>query len=233
METLVTSKVSIVLWPIMIMTDTAERIKKQAFELFMQYGFRSVSMDDIANKLGMSKKTIYQFYADKEELVTAVVDDTINENQDCCIQDRKSAANAVHEIFLALDMFVEMFSQMNPSLLFDLQKYHPQAFAHFQKHKNDFLYNVMKENIIRGVKEELYRPDTNVEFAARFRVETMMLPFIPEFQQKVKLGVVRIHEELMMQYLFSLASPKGYKLIVKYQQERTKKTTNDAKKLFN
>lgn len=209
--------------PLMIVTDTAERIKQQAHELFMQYGFRSVSMDDIANKLGMSKKTIYQFYADKDELTMAVVNETILQNQANCNIDRNASENAVHEIFLAIDMVVEMLSQMNPSLLFEMQKYHPQAFAKFQKHKNEFLYNVVKENIIRGIKEELYRPDVNIELYSRFRVESMMLPFNPEFQNKVKINMVAMHEELMIQYLFSLASPKGYKLILKHQQERTNK----------
>jgi AcrR family transcriptional regulator len=231
METLVTLKVSLVLCPIMAIIENTERIKQQAHELFMQYGFRSVSMDDIANKLGMSKKTIYQFYADKEELISAVVSETIQQNQTGCIADRKIAANAVHEIFLAIEMVMEMFSKMNPSLLFDMQKYHPLAFAKFQKHKNDFLYNVTRENIIRGIREEVFREDINIELVARFRVESMMFPFNPEFQNKVKLNMAEIHEELMMiQYLFGLASPKGYKLILKYQQERTKKIINDAKK---
>jgi len=207
----------------MIITDTAERIKQQAHELFMQYGFRSVSMDDIANKLGMSKKTIYQFYADKDELAMAVVSETILQNQENCNLDRKASENAVHEIFLAIDMVVEMLSQMNPSLLFEMQKYHPQAFAKFQKHKNEFLYSVVKENIVRGIKEELYRPDVNIELYSRFRVESMMFPFNPEFQNKLKMNMVAMHEDLMIQYLFSLASPKGYKLILKYQQERTNK----------
>jgi AcrR family transcriptional regulator len=230
LETLVTLKVSLVLCPIMIVTDTAERIKQQAHDLFMQYGFRSVSMDDIANKLGMSKKTIYQFYADKDELITAVVSETIQENQNCCDQDRKIATDAVHEIFLAIEMVVEMFSTMNPSILFDMQKYHPQAFSKFLEHKNGYFYNVMRENIVRGIKEELFRPDVNIDLMARFRVESMMLTFNPEFISKVKLSMAAIHEELMIQYLFGVASPKGYKLILKYQQERTKKLTNDAKK---
>ena len=74
METLVTLKVSLVLRPIMTEIDTRERIKQKAHDLFMQYGLRSVSMDDIANSLGMSKKTIYQYFADKDELVDAVVE---------------------------------------------------------------------------------------------------------------------------------------------------------------
>ncbi|UAY52187.1 TetR/AcrR family transcriptional regulator [Ferruginibacter albus] len=207
----------------MIATDTVERIRTQANDLFMQYGFRSVSMDDIATKLGMSKKTIYQFYADKDELIDAVVEQVLLQNKECCVSDVKTADNAVHEIFLAIDMVVEMFSKMNPSLLFDMQKYHPNAFAKFQKHKNDFVYNVVKENIVRGIKEELFRADINIELIARFRVETMMLPFNPEFQSKVRLNMIGIHEGLMIQYLFGLASPKGHKLILKYQQERNKK----------
>ena len=69
METLVTKKVSLVLPSIM----TKERITEKANELFMRYGVRSVSMDDIAAQLGMSKKTLYQYYTDKEELVDAVL----------------------------------------------------------------------------------------------------------------------------------------------------------------
>ena len=73
METLVTLKVSVVLYPIMTDIETSIRIKQKAHELFWQYGLRSVSMDDIATSLGISKKTIYQYYADKDELVEAVV----------------------------------------------------------------------------------------------------------------------------------------------------------------
>ena len=74
--------------------DTSIRIREKADELFMQYGLRSVSMDDIANSLGISKKTIYQFYADKDELVNAVVGAIIKKNQATCDFDRTSANNA-------------------------------------------------------------------------------------------------------------------------------------------
>ena len=100
METLVTLKVSLVLCPIMIETDTKQRIQKAAHDLVMQYSIRSVSMDDIAANLGISKKTIYHYFKDKDELVEAVVDDVIETNQCACLEDRDKAENAVHEIFL-------------------------------------------------------------------------------------------------------------------------------------
>lgn len=81
------------------MTDTALRIQLEAHSLFMQYGLKSVSMDDIAAKIGISKKTIYQFYSDKEQLVIQVITAIINKNQETCEIDRKRAIDAVHEIF--------------------------------------------------------------------------------------------------------------------------------------
>ncbi len=203
--------------------DTTERIKQKAHDLFMQYGLRSVSMDDIANGLGISKKTIYQYYADKEALVDAVVNAIIEHNRSCCEIDRKTADNAIHEIFLAMEFMMEIFRSMNASLLFDMQKYHPRAFQQFSKHKNDYLYGVIKDNLIRGVKEELYRPEIKVEVLTRFRVESVTMPFNPEFHTKVKSSLAEIEEEMTYNFLFGLVSPKGYKLALKYQQDRTKK----------
>ena len=231
METLITLKVSLVLCPIMTETVTRERIRQKAHDLFMQYSLRSVSMDDIATALGMSKKTIYQYYEDKDELVDEVVGAIIKYNQFCCELDRKRADNAIHEIFLAMEFMMEIFRSMNNSLLFDMQKYHPNAFQKFAKHKNDYLYTMIKENLLRGIEEELYRPEIKVEILARFRVESFTLPFHPEFQTKVKADLAEIEEELLFNFLFGLVSHKGYKLTLKYQLDRIKKTNSDEKKL--
>ncbi|HTE10675.1 MAG TPA: TetR/AcrR family transcriptional regulator [Chitinophagaceae bacterium] len=209
--------------------DNKERIKLQATDLFMRYGIRSVSMDDIANNLGMSKKTIYQFYADKDELVDAVITEEITHNEMCCQTDINESENAVHELFLAMDMVLEMFRSMNPSVLYDMEKYHPRAYQKFLKHKNDYLYNVIRENLVRGIREDLYRDDINIDIISRFRVEIVMLPFNPAFQAKVKHNLAEIEEEIILHYLFGLVNMKGYKLILKYKQERTKKTVSDAK----
>lgn len=203
-------------------TETSERVHAKAHELFMQYGLRSVSMDDIANNLGISKKTIYLYYADKDALVNDVVDTVITDNEATCDQGRKKAVNAIQEVFIAMDKVVEMFKTMNPSVLFDMQKYYPKAFQKFLKHKNDYLYNAIKENISRGIKEELYRPDVKLEILSRYRVEGILIPFNPEFILKTKSGIVEIENELSLHFLYGLSTLKGYKLIQKYQQERTK-----------
>ncbi len=211
--------------PNMIIPDTKQRIQKAAHDLVMQYSIRSVSMDDIAAHLGMSKKTIYQYFKDKDELVEAVVDGEIQNNQCTCNEDRDIAENAVHEVFLIMERMVEMFQSMNSSILFDMQKYHPAAFRKFQQHRNEYLYNMVKQNLERGIKEELYRPDIHVEILSRYRVETMLIAFNPEFQRSLKQSLLEIEQEIILHFLYGLVSPKGYKLVQKYieQKETIKK----------
>ncbi len=230
METFATQKVSIVLQPIMADTGTAARIKQKAHDLVMQYGIRSVSMDDIAGALGISKKTIYQYFADKDELVEAVIKDKIGESEDCCINDKAIAKDAIHEVFLAMEMMQEMFESMNPSIIYDMEKFHPKAYVIFHQHKYKFLYKVLKENLNRGIQEQLYRADINVEVLIKARLETMMLGFNQQIFPKNKFNLIEVETQLTEHFLFGLASQKGHKLILKYQQGRIKKNSNDTKK---
>ena len=189
----------------------------------MQYGLKSVSMDDIAGKMGISKKTIYQFYADKEALVAQVVRQITSDNQLQCDNDIYNSENAIHEIILAMDQMSKLFETMNPSILFDLQKYYPQAFKFFQAHKNDYVYGKIKQNITRGIKEGLYHSDLNLEIVSRYRVESIVIAFNPEFQSLVKSNLVSIAQELSTFFLYGVVNEKGYKLINKYTKNRSKK----------
>lgn len=208
-----------------------ERIKQKSHDLFMQYGVRSVTMDEIALQMGVSKKTIYQYYADKDELVDAVMVDIINYNQDCCLKDRQSAKDAIHEVFLAIDMMQEMFQNMNPTILFELEKYYPKSFEKFKQHKYSFLYKVLKENIERGISEELYRSELDLDIMIKLRLETMMMPFNQILFPKSKYSLIKVETEFTTNFLFGLATIKGHKLITKYQQDRSKKTNTNEKTL--
>jgi TetR/AcrR family transcriptional regulator, cholesterol catabolism regulator len=211
--------------------EVKERILVKATELYMRYGIKSISMDDIALQSGVSKKTIYQFYADKDELIEAVFLGEINHSEACCDRDRAASVNAIDEVFKAMEMVEEMFSNMNPSLLYDIQKYHPRAYQHFEKHKNEYIQTMIRENLHRGIAEGLYREDFNADIITRFRLESMMLPFNPDFRTKGKYNLADMEIELTLHFLYGIVSPKGYKLILKYQQDRNKKTLTDEKKL--
>lgn len=209
--------------------EIADRIKQKAHDLVMQYGIRSVSMDDIASALGMSKKTIYQYFADKDELVQAVIKSVIEHNRDACMLDKATAKDAVHEVFLAIEMMQEMFANMNPSIINDMEKFHPKAYAVFHEHKYNFLHKVLKENIERGIAEELYRPGIATEVLIKARLETMLLPFNQQVYPKNKFRLIDVEIALTEHFLFGLASAKGHKLILKYQLERIKKYGHDKR----
>lgn len=215
------------------MSETANisnRIRQHAHGLFMQYGLKNVSMDEIAKGLGISKKTIYQHYTDKDQLVEEVVKHVISENQQNCEFDRSRANDAVHEVFLAIDRMMEMFHSMNPSLLYDMQKNFPNAFKIFSAHKNDYIFGVIKANIIRGVKEELFRSDINIDILTKYRVESIILPFNPDFHNKTKSPLAVIEEEITLHFLYGLVSQKGYKQLIKYKEKRQIKKTEDGNK---
>jgi TetR/AcrR family transcriptional regulator, cholesterol catabolism regulator len=207
--------------------DHKERILIKAEELFMQYGIRSVSMDDIANNLGMSKKTLYQYFADKDELVDAVVDGHIKEIQKDCISCRNDATDAVHEIFITMERIMEEFSNMNPMLLYDMEKFHFKAYRRFKDHKDKFLAQVIRENIIWGIKDELYRPDINIDVMCKFRLESMMLPFNVSLFPPGKYNLATLSEIIIEHFIYGLATIKGHKLIQKYNEQRQKKQKHE------
>jgi AcrR family transcriptional regulator len=198
-----------------------DRIRKKADELYRRYGIKSVTMDEIASQLGVSKKTIYQSFDDKNELVDAVVVEMLNDNMQCCQDSRQKARDAVEEVYFGLESLREMLDNMNPSILFDMKRGHPATFKKFIEYKYDFLYELIKNNIERGKQEELYRADIDTELIAKIRLETIMLPFDEEIFPKNKYSLGQVQQALIEYFLFALATPKGYKLIIKYQKEKS------------
>jgi TetR/AcrR family transcriptional regulator, cholesterol catabolism regulator len=204
--------------------DTRNRIREQAKQLYFKYGIRSVSMDDIAVGLGMSKKTIYQYFADKDELVDAIVEDDIKETRSDCQECYVQSHNAVEEIFLTLDRMLEHLGQLNPTILYDLHKFHFQSFRKFQEHKNSFLLEIIRKNLERGKEEGLYREDINVDILSRFRLESMMIAFNMEIFPQTKYSIVDVTMAIIENFTFGVVTPKGYELVMKYKQERQNKT---------
>jgi len=199
-----------------------ERIQQKARELFMRYGFRSVTMDEIAGQTGISKKTLYQFFEDKDALVEAVMRSELDYMQTQCTKQMKEAENAIEEIFLDTDAMEIVMDAMNPQIVFDLEKFYPKTFEKFKKHKNNFLLDVIKKNLERGIEEEVYRNDFDVDIIARFRLESAFLIFNPELFPHIKYSLNKVSTEIYYHYLHGIATPKGKKLIDKYILQRKK-----------
>ncbi len=196
----------------------------------MQYGIRSVSMEDIANNLGMSKKTLYQYFADKDELVDAVVESHINVVQGDCGTCRSEAKNAIEEIFFTIDRILEEFNNMNPTLLHDLEKFHFKAYQRFRNHKDKFLLEMIRNNIDWGMQDGLYRPDLDADILSRFRIESLMIPFNVAVFPPAKYSLAHTSEIIIEHFIYGMATLKGHKLIQKYKEQRQKKTSNEDPK---
>lgn len=210
--------------------EPKERIQVRAQELFLQFGIRSVSMDDIANHLGMSKKTLYHYFADKDELVDAVIEAHINEIENECSGCRENAKDAVHEIFLTMDHIMDELSNMNPMVLYDLEKFHHRSYQRFKDYKDKFLSELIRKNIEWGIDSELYRSNINVDVMCKFRLECIMIPFNVSVFPPGKYNLASLSEEIIQHFVFGLATIKGHKLIQKYYQQRQKNLNHEESK---
>jgi AcrR family transcriptional regulator len=147
-----------------IMTET---ILQKATEMFLTLGFKSVTMDDIAAELGISKKTIYQHYANKTDLIEAStmhLFDTISDGIDSIREQEK---NSIEEIFTIRSFMMQHLNNESASPFYQLQKFFPKIFSCLRAKQFDKMHNCMKENLQRGMECGVYRPDINVEFISR------------------------------------------------------------------
>lgn len=201
-----------------------ERIQQKAGELFRHYGIRSVTMDEIATQLGISKKTIYQFYSDKDALVKDIFKSITDQNKERCMQIKTKSENAIHEQYLSSDAAQEIFINMNSAVLFDLNRFHPNVFADFEKHKKQFLFRILKENILRGIKEGLFRKDIDVDIITWLQLETISGIFHNEDIVNGRISAAHFEKEMKDFFLHGLCTEKGLSFISKYKQQRQKKS---------
>jgi AcrR family transcriptional regulator len=209
--------------------DVKERILSKAADLFFRYGIRSITMDEIATQLGISKKTIYQFFTDKDDMVSAVIDQEIHKHEEECVLFRQQAENAVHQVFLAQESADEMLSYTNPLMLYDLEKHHPRAYKRLKEFKYQFLYQVLIDNLQWGIEEGVYRSDLDKDVVIKTRIENAFLVFNPDVFPHTRYKVAEVAYELAILFLHSVVTDKGKLLIEKYTTERNKKLSHEKK----
>jgi AcrR family transcriptional regulator len=193
--------------------EIQERILDTAFSLFCQFGTRSITMDDIAQRMGVSKKTLYAHFADKDELVMHAIARYLQQLDKECIENQEKAANAIDELFLVMKQLDMSFRNMNPIILFDLQKFHTKAYQVFQDYKNNNLQKTVRLNLERGVREGLYRNDFDIEIMTQYRLATSMLCFQPDIFPYGKYDMSKVQCILLEHFLYGLVSQEGYKRV--------------------
>ena len=199
-------------------TETRERILMAAHDLFYKYGIRSITMDDIAKQLSVSKKTIYRFFEEKDEIVYATCTNDLNDHYHDCEEIFNNSKDAVHEMMGVMKHVSEMFSRMNPNLFFDLQKFHPGSWKAFRNFKENKMMAMVENNLRRGIKEGLYRPDINIKVLAKLRIEQVELAMNPAVFPPSKFNIGEVQVTLLDHFLHGITTLKGHKLINKYKQ---------------
>ena len=178
-------------------------------ELFMRVGIKSVSMDDIARDLGISKKTIYKHFTDKRDLVKCVLDSSISTEQKACKMCFETNDNAIRKM-INLSKFVSQAHQtMNPALIYDLQKYYPSQWKRFGEFRVGFISNSIRKNLKEGQEEGLFREKINPEIISSIYV-TLVKGLISFFtENKTNYDFVTLHKQLVTYHLYGICSAAG------------------------
>lgn len=195
------------------------RILDETTRLFFRHGIRTITMDVIAKNLGISKKTIYLYFRDKEQLVQVFTKREVEKNAEEMSNISKTADNAVDEMIKLMIHYSGFFKRTNPVMYYDLQKYHPRAWNVFKFFKHHVFIRFIENNIKTGIRQKLYRKPLNVKVLARFRAEEAEMMMSPLLFPSSVFKISQVHLALNEHYLYGISSAKGVALLEKYKKK--------------
>ena len=184
--------------------------------VFMKCGVKSITMDDIAGELKMSKKTLYQYVSDKNDLVHKVVEARCLQ-EECCLKTLAVDSKNAMEELIALSRHVsEELHQVHPSVIFDLQKYYPEAWKRFEEHKYETIVGHIKKNLERGIQEGIYRENLDPDIISRIFAAKIDIMFDPHIFPFGKYSFEHIHWEVTRYHIRGISNEKGLKLLAQF-----------------
>lgn len=193
------------------MNEQKVNIINTSWALFFQYGIKSVTMDDIASKMGISKKTLYQFFSNKNELINQVCEWEINNSKFSFKSDQIIKLNALDQYFEFFKFVNEILPQKCDSLNYDLKKYYPEIWRKFKNAKIKEFHMEILYNLQKGIDEGLYRPELNIGFISKNLVSFYLNLSITEYQVFSSDEVFNkdMHRELTLYHLHGICTNKG------------------------
>jgi AcrR family transcriptional regulator len=198
--------------------NVTHQILKAAEELFFRYGVKSITMDDIAKHLGMSKRTIYENYSAKDDIVQELL--LVHRNK--IVYDietyRQKSKDAIEEIILNMHHLKDLSDIMNARLLLELKKFHPKAWSEYQKFKRTILIHYTSDNLKRGIMQGIYRKDIDIDILSRLSIEQIELNWNPEIFPNTRQDIIRIQLVILYHFMHGIVNIKGYRLIEKYMK---------------
>lgn len=198
-------------------------ILERSGAVFMKYGLKSVTMDDLCREIGVSKKTIYKYFEDKTDLVHSILASKLDLDKTACDLCSASSENAIAELINTSRFVSEQFANINPTVFYDLQKHYPSAWKMMHDHKWDFVLNNIRNNIIRGKKENLYRDNINPDIIARYYVSAMDNLMDGTVYPSPEFRTHQVLTEILRFQIRGLASDKG----IAYLKEHFNREINE------
>ncbi len=205
------------------MNEEFENIITRVTELYFQYGIKSVTMDDVARELGMSKKTLYKYISNKDELVAYCMNSLV-EKRNCAFKEiEKEKMNAIEELFMVNEHVVQMLKNYNPSTEYDLKKYYPDLYEKLRKFRRENMYEAVKNNIIRGKQEGLYRENLNEDIISRVHVSRIENSYANEMFDIEELTSWKFIREMFTYHIHGIANEAGIKFFYEKLKDFEKK----------
>ena len=203
--------------------DPKQQIISKAADLFMRYGIKSVTMDDLARQLGISKKTLYEHVENKSDLITQIFEQKINEEKQMMAQFRDTAADAIEEILQITEFVLKTLRHMSPTAVYDLQKYYRSTWKMMESLHSHHIYDMIKDNLERGMSQGVFRDDINPDIIAKIYVGSNSC--VTDDQQfPVKdYRMDQLFIQLMTYHMHGIASPKGLQLLEQHMGARSER----------
>ena len=201
-----------------------EKILHKAEELFLTYGFKSVTMDDIANQMGISKKTIYAHFKNKTQLVkesTLNIFENISKGIDCICTLNK---NPIEELFEIKSFIMKQLKGEKTSPQYQLSKYYPEIHNSLKKKQFELMQDCVTDNITKGVTQGLYRTNLNIEFVSRIYFVGVTGIKDEELFPTEKFPKQQLVENYLEYHLRGIVTKKG---LLKLNQIIIKNKTNE------
>ncbi|MFC0514296.1 TetR/AcrR family transcriptional regulator [Mucilaginibacter angelicae] len=186
-----------------------DRLLTGTEELFLEAGIKSITMDDIARHLGISKKTIYQHFRDKNELVTALVKKRLADDEAMLCAIISDAGNMIDEMMELTRCTGEIFSRMNPAVMYDLQKYHYEGWGLYLKFKTGFLVNIIEKLLKKGIAQGYIRPEIDARIIAIMRVNQIELGFNSSVYPHTGFNLWDVQLQLLNHFNYGVCTIKG------------------------
>lgn len=197
------------------MMNLKERLIQVASELFLKYGIKSISMDDICRKMGMSKKTLYGVLDSKSDLIDLVLNKNITESEQHLDEIQKNSKDAIDEMLQISSYILNVVTQMSPSAIYDLQKYHPQSWKIVKEYQQTRIEQRIYNNLVRGQKEMLYRTDLDSKVISKLYVAKASVINDANLFPLTEFDKTHLHKEIIKYHLFGVISEKGLKTILR------------------